>query len=322
MRAGEPTKVVMVRKSRSAACGVATFSRHLASTLRAQGTIVDDRNTLSANLSSSNTIVHYVPSMWTGAASDLEAILNLADGRVMVILHGLYPVGDLNHGGETPCPDLPDHMGSIGSRAACIIGLSKSCSRLYVEWADHLGLKRSVTTLLHPGLYLPPRRRSSRNYVFYGGIVRSKKRITGKSMRSLFCDIRRSGFDLWVHASNLPSGYPLRGPNRVTTGLRSDKLWGRMIADAYAVVCPYETRVQCVSGIIAEAISIGTPVVSSDFLFAREMRDQYPGSVVVSDDLVDWPRLLRSSRIARPSTSANYPDWVGFGEGIMHELGT
>jgi hypothetical protein len=317
-------EVTLVRRSRSEACGLSHFSRHLANELRARGVSVADHNLPDQlDCKRQNTIVHYVPSMWSGAAETFDKVLRSAfQGRLMVMIHGLYTRTDLTHMSETPCPDLPSHVASIASRADCVVGLSHSCSELYSEWVEGNNRARaSIATLLHPGLAkATPREIGMRNYVFYGGVIRPKKSIAGGEIRRLLRALRRSGLETWVHVSNGGTNVTVPEASQVSTGVCDDEEWTKMVTNALAVVCPYDSRVQCVSGVIAEAISVGIPVIATSFRFAREMRDKYPDIVLVSDNLSDWPRMILALQ-GREHSAPHYPNWGCFVDAVLYELG-
>uniref|UniRef100_A0AAU3I9A8 Uncharacterized protein n=1 Tax=Streptomyces sp. NBC_01393 TaxID=2903851 RepID=A0AAU3I9A8_9ACTN len=103
--------------------------------------------------------------------------------------------------------------------------------------------------------------------------------------------------------------------------MRADDEWAQMLGSAAAVICPYDTRIQCVSGVIAEALSVGTPVLATDFPFAREMQHLYPDYVAVENDLREWPKLTR--QFTRKSLSVpGYPNWPMFTKSLLEELST
>lgn len=315
-------EVTLVRRSRSAACGISMFSGHLATELRARGLSVDEHNVPDhLECPRRNVIVHYVPSMWAGAAEPLNKVLCAERrGRLMVMIHGIYMPTCSNHMRETPCPDLPSHIASISSRADCVVALSRSCCELYSEWVRRDGGGGAINMLLHPGLVKAPRVTDTKGHVFYGGVIRPKKSIDEAKIRRLLSALQESGLNTWVHASNSDTNVVLPEASRVSIGIRNDEEWAQMIANAVAVICPYDTQVQCVSGVIAESISAGTPVVATGFRFAREMQDQYPSLVTVNDDVLTWPQTISSFK-GRKRVVPPYPNWGSFTDAVLCELG-
>jgi len=157
------------------------------------------------------------------------------------------------------------------------------------------------------------------DYVFYGGVIRPKKSVRDCEVRSMLRSMRDYGFKTWVHASNLIGPIDLPEASLLTQGLCDDEQWAKMISGARAVICPYDTRIQCVSGVIAEAISVGTPVIATSFSFALEMSRRFPESTITSDDLTEWPRLATTLRTRR-RPAPSFPSWAGFTDALLHEL--
>jgi polysaccharide biosynthesis protein PslF len=59
---------------------------------------------------------------------------------------------------------------------------------------------------------------------------------------------------------------------------------GRLVAGASVVLCPYESREQMTSGVLAEAVAAGKPVVATAFPHAVELLSSGAGRVVPHDD--------------------------------------
>jgi hypothetical protein len=322
MASGSVKSVSIVRRSRADACGVTQFSRHLAAQPRQHGWAAAEQNlSTEAYRTAAATIVHYVPSMWAGAANSLERLLGAASsGRVIVVMHGIYGPDTLAHRRETPCPDLPAHLLAVAKFADSVVALSQSCEDAYAAWFSHGFSPRRIKTLPHPGIYGATfAANPDASYVFCGGISRPKKDIAGRRIRQLLASYSRSGTRVWLHVSNTASATVGLPTWQVSSGLMTDREWAAALYGSSVVLCPYETGIQCVSGIIFEALSVGTPVLTTDFLFAREAQRRHPQQVVVEDDLRNWPRqtrqLMRTGR-AQPDLSS----WDRFSLGILTEL--
>lgn len=318
--------VAMVRHSTSDACGIAIFSRHLRERLQRRGICVEDYDLAHRCYEpASVTLVHYVPSMWADATKEFREVMAdaYAVGQVLVLLHGMYGPGDLRHGHEKPCKELPEHLSVMQHYASAVIALSSSCASSYSRWRSQ-GIDVSDTSVLtHPGVYSPydpSAPRPHTKYVFYGGVIRPKKSVLADSTQQLFQLLSDRGLLLWSHQTNASSGVDPVSAWRTTFGLCSDAKWTKILGNAAAVICPYGTRIQTVSGVIAEAISVGTPVASTDFAFAREMQRQYPDFIRIEDDLSKWPGIVVDLCAQFRARPPDYPTWDRFVDGLIWQL--
>ena len=234
-------------------------------------------------------------------------------------MHGMYGPQDLTHGRETRCGDLYSHLESIGRHAGRVIRLSRSCHESYEEWRGAGIRVVDGPVLLHPGLYSPPQR-STRpvRYVLLAGIRRDKKDPWDPMTLALLGAYRRHGVRVWVHLTNgnQEATLPVW---RLTYGIKTDREWSNMLTGAALVICPYSTNIQCVSGILAESISVGVPVLATDFAFAREMRGLYPAHVYVEPKLEEWP-LVTDKLLGLPLTIPPFPTWDQFAGRVAAEL--
>lgn len=318
------TRIAIIHRSRHRACGIFQFCKHLAIELRSREIDAETcnlKNECKSGLSPV-VLVQYVPSMWAGHAYAFDRMLSaVSRSKVVVMMHGLYGPGDLCHRLETPCNDLPQHLASISKYADSVIALSESCRLTYELWFQYGVQPRRLTTLLHPGVYgAPPRGAAEADYVFFGGIMRPKKGFD-ESLRSLLAAYSAAGQKVWVHAANGQVKNYSGLAWRISTGLCSDGEWSEMLGGAAVVICPYNTRIQCVSGVIAETLSVGTRVLATNFPFAREMRCRYPDYVAIEDDLSEWPELTRHFK-QQPIAPLEYMDWRLFTENLLRELVT
>jgi hypothetical protein len=318
-------RICLVRRSRGRECGVGQFSQHLTAQFRSAGWSVVECNVFErpSHRAEPNTIIHYVPSMWAGHSAELDSMLAKASaGRVLILMHGIYPPGKLSHRSETPCPDLPNHIGSMARYGAKLIPLSASCEKVCVLWREHYPGLQVIKSIAHPGVYsvatIAP---AAIDYIFYGGIFRPKKSTARGAVYSLLNAYAAANIRVWMHVTNEFDGGVSLPVWRETRGLLTDDQWISALANASAVICPYDTEIQCVSGVISESLSLGTRVICTDFLIAQEMRSVYPDHVHIENDLSRWPDLTRGlSRSSLPMIKM--PDWPGFVDGLVGELST
>jgi glycosyltransferase involved in cell wall biosynthesis len=101
----------------------------------------------------------------------------------------------------------------------------------------------------------------------------------------------------------------------------------RAIAQASVVLLPYRSRAQVTSGVLAEAVAAGKPVVATAFPHAVEMLSDGAGTVVPHDDATAIAVALRQilthqdvrdtmSRIAK--NSAVMATWPAVGAKYRH----
>ncbi|MBU4260918.1 MAG: hypothetical protein KKC76_03425 [Proteobacteria bacterium] len=314
------TDVQMVYRSRQLGCGISLFTKRLGVELSRRGIFVRDCNFPSQSLIPGlNTIIHYVPSMWAGDEGALAVLLSKVKSKnVIAVLHGMYGPHEETYLKETLCPELAFHVSVLSTSAQTIIALSQSCNDAWHLWdIDDFGTK--VEVFSHPGASrsdwndLP-----KESYIFLGGINRPKKDIQGERLRNLLHDYYQRGVKVWVHISNPSQQYFHLPVWRLTTGILSDDRWFDALARAEAVLCPYETRLQCVSGIISESLSLGTRVISTDFPFAREMKRLYSDLVHIEDDLLKWGTFTPGE--TTHLVGSQIPTWGEFADMIASKL--
>jgi len=85
--------------------------------------------------------------------------------------------------------------------------------------------------------------------------------------------------------------------------LDSDAL-ARNVAAADLVLLPYDSRIQVTSGVLAEAVAAGKPVVATDFPHAREVLSSGAGIIVPHEDAQAIADALRSI-LTDPSLAAS-----------------
>lgn len=316
------SRVSIVYNSKALSCGIAQFSKHLSAELALHGWTAIEYNWEDETRElEPSTIVHYVPSMWAGDGWKFHRLLRRAsEGRVVVLLHGMYPPSHFNLRSDTPCLDLPDHITSISRYASAIVALSASCGSMYRLWFVDDSRLRVVKVLPHPGTYAAPTTtRSASGYVFFGGVFRPKKDVTSLAVRALLDNYAREGIKVWVHVANRDRDVDRLPVWRMSAGLLKDEHWASALNHAVVVICPYDTEVQCVSGVISEALSVGTPVISTDFPFSREMQHRYPRHVLIENYITKWPDLT-TSLMQGCGPIADYPGWSRFVSGLISEL--
>jgi hypothetical protein len=304
-------------------CGIRIFNRHLRAVLTDRGARVHDCN-LSVrkyDKALSATIVHYVPSMWANHSGLLDMVLQKASsGKTLVLLHGMYGPSERDPRADTPCPDLHIHLSAIRSSAATVISLSKSCTSRLSLWDRTLASR--TTTSIHPGLFASVSAlHAPEPYAFLGGIGRPKKDFSSHRIVRLVESCAKTRLNIWLHSS-APEAQATLGPPvwRLTRGVMDDSLWAGAIAAATAVLCPYDTKSQCVSGLVAEAVSAGTPVIATAFPFALEMQASQFGHVIIEDDLSLWPNLIANA----PTKSFHRPhhnSWTHLVDAVMSAFG-
>jgi hypothetical protein len=318
----EVTEVQIVYRAAAPGCGVRIFSHRLGTLLADRGWSIEYCNVRTGDPGTSAplTIVHYVPSMWARDDGALvQCLEQRKNGCIVTILHGMYGPRESQYRAETACPELPLHVQALALYSQVIVALSHSCADAWGLWATG-GRGVRLLTRCHPGApqgfqTITP----SEAYVFLGGVIRQKKDILGESLQGLVSDYARRAINVWVHLSNRPACEFRQRVWRVTSGLLSDEEWFCALAGATSVLCPYETRIQTVSGVISEAISLGTRVLSTSFAFAREMRVRYPALVELEDDLSRWGGLpLAVKPGERP---VGIPSWEEFADSIADVLG-
>jgi hypothetical protein len=155
-----------------------------------------------------------------------------------------------------------------------------------------------------------------------GGISRPKKDHRSGAIRQLICLCERSGVRIWQHWTNIPQPQLLTHSWRHTSGLLTDSQWSSLVSHAKVVLCPYQTRIQSVSGLISEALSVERFVLATSFELALEMQSRAPALVHIEDDLHRWPSLILQLPSPNGCGSAGIPTWDSFAKCIAQELST
>lgn len=304
----------MVYRSPQAGCGIHIFQQHLVTAMRHSGIDVASCNiAIDEYKASEITLLHYSPAMWEGHTGLLENLLErAAPGVTMVVLHSLQPPHVQEYLSECPCVDIARHLSAMLRAHATVVSLSVSCTRCLDSWGT--ALSASTVTCTHPGLFAQTQRtRRPPPYAFFGGVIRPKKDPTADTIRTLLECIQDVGVDVWIHSSNKSHVSIGRSAHRVwreTIGVMDDIEWSEAVSLARVVLCPYDTRMQCVSGLVAEAVSAGTFVIATSFPFAVELASECPGHVRVENDLRVWPAVTARLAASVPMPAAGVPSWL------------
>ena len=309
-------------------CGISIFNRHLRQALSPLGLDLLETNLTTATGVSPAplSVLHYVPSGFATPETS-RALLQLLASRekadkVFVILHGLHRYGEDRLLDDTPCPGQEQHIHAILQTAQSIIALSQSAEATCNTWQKRLGGRASLLRIDHPGLFEMPARGavSHGSYALLGGISRSKKNHAADPIVALLDACSREGVRVWEHWTNVPPAAPTAPAWRRTVGFLSDIEWAQLVSDALIVLCPYQTRIQSVSGLVSEALSAQRRVLSTSFDLTVEMNQRYPDLVTIDDNLKDWPRLIRHLRPANAHSATSIPTWGSFAASLASEL--
>ncbi len=314
----------------SDSCGISIFSRHLCQALSRLGL-----NLLETNLNTSmdatlteTSILHYVPAAFASSEASRALIQLLGCRReshkIFVILHGLHSYGEDRFLEDTLCPEQERHIRLMLHSAESITALSGSAARACRTWQIRFGGRAKLLRLDHPGLFAPTESitMSGGSYAFVGGISRSKKKQTASSIGSLLTKCEHQGVRVWEHWTNVTPSGPTPCAWRRTFGLLTDVQWSRLISHARVVLCPYQTRIQSVSGLISEALSAQRFVLSTSFELALEMKQRSPQLVIIEDNLLRWPSIIRSLPHSAGYASSGVPTWDSFATSLSQELST
>jgi hypothetical protein len=313
----------------SAKCGISIFSRHLCRALLPLGIKVRETNlrTFTGVARTRASLIHYVPSGFVNAeASRALAHVLLSskdDEKILIILHGLHGHGEDRFQNDTVCPGQERHIWLMLHRAECIVALSEVAANACRTWQTRFGGKALLVRLDHPGLFATMRRAGTAgSYALVGGISRSKKDHRTGEIGELIELCENRGIRIWQHWTNVERPQSLRQSWRQTSGLLTDSHWGSLLSHAQVVLCPYQTRIQSVSGLISEALSAGRFVLATGFELALEMQRRVPAQVCVEDNLQCWPDLILQLPSSPSSRSASVPTWDSFAKSIAVALET
>jgi hypothetical protein len=313
--------------SDSESCGISIFNRHLKTELGSLKIELVENNLRSGNTwnNSLDSIIHYAPSAFSekGDSSSLLRVFDSIDKnkKIYVILHGIHRFGENRFGDNPRSFDQTNHITRMLNKAHTIIALSGSAFSVCKGWQERLGGAARVVRSDHPGLYVNEKLRLSNDvYAFIGGISRSKKICISDPILKLIESCESSGIRVWQHWANLKTLPTQCRSWKVTSGLVDDARWSSLVSDAQVILCPYSSKIQTVSGLISEAISVGRPVLTTSFDFALEMKERFPNLIYVEDDLNNWSELIREFPILSGSQSNNIPTWRVFSQRMAAEF--
>ena len=171
-----------------------------------------------------------------------------------------------------------------------------------------------IHTLYHPGLLNNSFIKEPKikfPYIFLGGIIRPKKDFNSNVQIPLINSLINSNIQVWIHSTrNIQIDSSISSVWKFTTNELSSEKWSEAISNASWVLCPYDTKIQTVSGIIAESISVGTKVLATSFPYSNEMSEKYKDCVIVNDNFNKWPEIILNNlnKILCPK----YPNWKDF----------
>lgn len=308
-------------------CGISIFSRHLRGALMPLGVKLLETNfrTSMSVVRTLASLVHYVPSSFASsqASEALTQFLLSAndDEKILIILHGLHSYGENRFQSDTICPDQGRHIRLMLYTADSIIALSDAAAKACRTWQARFGGKARLIRLDHPGLYAPMRSAGTGgSYALLGGISRSKKDHTTGRMGELIDLCQNRGIKVWQHWTSVERPQSLRRSWRQTSGLLTDTEWSSLVSHAQVVLCPYQTRIQSVSGLISEALSADCFVLATSFELALEMQRRVPARICIEDNLDCWPNLILQLPSSGSCASAGVPTWDSFARHIAVEL--
>jgi hypothetical protein len=206
--------------------------------------------------------------------------------------------------------------------AESICALSSSAARACRTWQSQLGGDSRLHTLNHPGLFQPTLTTSwiDAGYALLAGISRTKKINSSGPIITLLDRCRHQGVRVLEHWTNVRFSAPTDRSWKQTYGFASDMAWSNLVSNARVVLCPYQTRVQAVSGVMSEAISAGRFVLSTSFDLALEMQEQYPTRVFLEDNLKLWPQLINQLPHTNGPVVTAIPSWDSFASSLASEL--
>jgi hypothetical protein len=309
-------------------CGIAIFSQHLRQALARLGNDVLVTNLISdAHFTHTPLeILHYAPSSFASAEGS-QALIDFLKPqserrKLIVILHGLYSLGENRFLDDARCPDQADHIRLMFNTAEIVVPLSESVAASARIWCRRLGSSTRIIRMDHPGLFVSSVKIESEypSYALVCGIARPKKNPEVGLIPDLLELCQREGIHVWQHWTNLKPPEPVPPAWMQTYGAVSDSEWSRMISHAKVLLCPYRTRIQSVSGVISEALSARRFIISTPFDLALEMKARAPGLVTIEDDIRCWPALIRNLPQNCGDTEPTIPTWNSFADLLASEL--
>jgi hypothetical protein len=275
-----------------------------------------------------NAILHYIPSAYSTEQSSQRLIRLLQEiyfEKLVVIFHGVYREEEKRYYKDTPCPFQKEHLNFIFKKSTEIIALSKTVEVNLKSWLSKFNINRNIITLDHPGLFISqPSVKTNFPYVFIGGVSRPKKNCNNESTDKLIKICKERKLPVWMHWTNM-SDFDYYENNlhnvwKTTKGLVSDQSWCNIITNAKVILCPYETHIQSVSGLIAEALSAKCYVLTTAFDFANEMKKRFPSLVIVNDNIEQWPDLIEKLLHENIHILSNYYSWKDFTDDLLSAL--
>ncbi len=315
--------------SESGPCGISIFSHHLRRELLPLGINLFETNLRmpTSVVRTPSSLVHYVPSGFASAEASralMQILISSKDHeKIFIILHGLHSRGEDRFQDDTICPDQERHICLMLHKADSIIVLSDAAAKACRTWQAQFGGKARIVRLDHPGLFTPMGSEvTGSSYALVGGISRSKKDHTTGKIGELIGLCENRGIRIWQHWTNVQQPHSLRRSWRQTSGLLTDIQWSSLVSHARVVLCPYQTRVQSVSGLISEALSAECFVLATSFEIALEMQRRIPPLVCIEDNLHRWPNLIMQLPSSRSHGSVGVPTWDSFAKRIALELST
>lgn len=301
-----------ILKIKNKPCGINLFDKTLRKYLLKRGIISSCFDIDNIKPSDNGIFLfHYVPSMYVGQTENISNFFLKTKALKLVIIHGAYPNQPFEYLSDTKSPDVQTQLDIISKHSDIIICLSNSTTEILKSWEPTVS--KTIETLYHPGLdhtYLITKN-TEEQYVFIGGITRPKKDFNSTKHIQLINELAYSGIKVWLH-STIPisiNSSLLKVWKYTNNELDRDK-WSKTISNASWVLCPYNTKIQTVSGIISESISVGTIVLSTSFPYSLEISKTYLNSIVISDDLNKWSEIILTTN--NKITAPNYPDWNTF----------
>lgn len=324
-------KIYGIHSSTSENCGISIFNSHLGETFHEIGIHFETLN-INENINSVYdgiyAILHYIPSSYSTKRSseNLIALLKTINFKQLtVIFHGVYLEKEKRYDKDTLCPFQKEHLEMIFKKSSEILALSKSVELNLKTWLSKFNIVKVIRTLDHPGLFIAkPSIKINSPYIFIGGISRPKKNCMNDSTIKLINKCEEMGIRIWMHWTNMSDfDYNEIYLNKVwktTYGLLTDQTWCNIISNAKIILCPYETQIQSVSGLIAEALSAQRFVITTNFDFAVEMRNRFPSLLIVNNDLEQWPLLIEKLFIKKIDSHFIFYKWNEFANDLLSVL--
>ncbi len=220
--------------------------------------------------------------------------------KIITILHGIYPNYTYSLKADTYNPYIGQQIDLIIKHSSAIISLSQSTFEFLKSWLRPLPGKSSFI-LFHPGFnYIDPNIHNIlchfEEYFFFGGMIRPKKEIRQSDFYTFLTKCKEKSINIWVHDTK--SIYK-NIKNEITNivwkysyGQLFTSEWRNLLMNSKMVLCPYNSSLQTVSGLIAESLSLEIKVLSTSFPYAIEMALKYPEFVILDNDIENWDKYM------------------------------